>query len=71
MHDGQDVPANRVGAEHVPKETGDVPESVCFVAMDGIVVLRKGGFKLVDPEAVELGEAFTDEPVELGVGSLL
>lgn len=39
------MPANSVVAEKMAKEASDVAQSVCFVAMDGLVVFGKRLFK--------------------------
>jgi len=71
MHNRKNMPANSIGAEHMTEEASDISESVRFVAVDSIVVFHKRGFKLIDPKTVQLRETFSDESVELGVGSFL
>lgn len=47
MNHGQDMPTNRVVADEVTEELGNVAQFVCFVTMDGIVVLGKGSLEQV------------------------
>lgn len=60
VDDGQDVPADGVGAEQVPEEAGDIAESVGLVAVDGVVVFGERGLEEVGPKAIELGKALSD-----------
>jgi hypothetical protein len=45
MDYGEDVPAYGVGAEHVAEEAGDVSETICFVAVDCIIVFGERCFE--------------------------
>jgi hypothetical protein len=54
------VPADGVVADHVSEETRDVAEAVCFVAVDSVIVVGKCSLEEIGPEAIDLGEAFTD-----------
>lgn len=65
------MPADGVVADHVSEETRDIAQAVCFVAMDSVIVVGKCSLKEIGPEAIDLGESFTDKPVELGVCSFL
>lgn len=47
MNHRQDMPTNRIVANEVAEELGNVAQFVCFITMDGIVVLGKGGLKQV------------------------
>lgn len=47
MNHRQDMPTDRVVADEMAKELGNVAQFVCFVTMDGIVVLGKGSLKQV------------------------
>ena len=71
MDDGQDVPADGIRAEQVAKETGNIAQSVRFVAMYCLVVGSKSRLEQVAPETVDLGEPLPDQAVELGVGAFL
>lgn len=65
------MPANRVIANHMAEEAGNIAESVCLVAMDGVVVLGKCSFEEIGPEPVDLCEALSDQAVELRIRALL
>lgn len=67
MDHGQNVPANGVIAEHVSEEPCNIPQAICLVAVDGVVVRGERGLKQVRPETVNLGKPFSDQAVELGV----
>lgn len=43
MDNRQDMPSDGVIAEHVPEEPGDVAQTICFIAVDGVVVLGECG----------------------------
>ena len=71
MDDGHDVPANRIGADHVAEEPGNVAQSIRLISMNCVVVFGKCGLEQVRPQTVDLCEPFPDQPVELRVGPLL
>lgn len=71
VDDRHDMPANRVGADHVAEEASNVAESVCLVAVDCVVVLGECSFEEVRPEAIDLSKSFTDQAVELRIRALL
>lgn len=61
------MPSDRVRAEHVSEEGGDVAQPVGLVAVDRVVVFGKGGLEQVRPETVDLGKSLSDQTVELRV----
>lgn len=71
MDDRHHMPANRVSAEHVAKEAGNVAKPVRLVPMDRIIVFGERSLKQVRPETIYLGKPFSNQPVELRVCALL
>jgi hypothetical protein len=55
----------------MPKESRDIAQAVRFVPMYGRVIVAKGGFKRLSPDAVELAEAFPDKTLRCGIRALL
>ena len=53
------------------EESGNIPQAVGLVAVNGIVIFGKRSFEKISPHAVDLCEPFTDETVKLRVGFLL
>lgn len=47
MNHRQDMPTNRIVADEMAEELGNITQFVCLVTMDGIVVLGKGSLKQV------------------------
>lgn len=71
MDNRHDVPANRIGADHVAEEPRDVAQSIGLIPMDCVVVFGKSSLEQVGPQTVDLREPFANEPIELRVRSLL
>lgn len=71
MDDRHHMPANRVGAEHMTKEAGDVAKPVRLVSVDRVVVFGKRSLEQVRPETIDLGKPFPNQPIELRVCALL
>jgi hypothetical protein len=67
----QDMPTKGIVAEQMSKEPRDVAETICFVAVNGVVVLGKRLLEQIGPQSIDLGESLTDQSVELGVRPLL
>ena len=67
----EDIPGDSVGRKEVTEEPRDIPETICLVAMDGLVVLAECLLKAVKPDAVQPAEAFANEAVERRVRTLL
>lgn len=65
MDDRHHMPANRVSAEHVAKEAGNVAKPVRLVPMDRVVVFDERSLKQVRPETIDLGKPFSNQSVEL------
>ena len=66
-----DAPRDRIGGEKVSEEASDIPETVCFVAVDSQVVVCESTLKAFVPNAVQLAETLANEAVERRVRSLL
>ena len=49
----------------MPEESGDVPQAIRLVAMDGFEVVGVSLLEIFAPYAVELAEAFTNKPIEI------
>lgn len=71
VDDGEHMPPNRVVAQDVAKEPGNVAQPVGFVAVNGIIVFRKGLLEQVGPETVELRKPLSDQAIELGIRPFL
>lgn len=41
VDDTENVPSDGIVADHMPKETRDVSQAVCLIAMDSVVIVRK------------------------------
>ena len=65
MNNRHDVPSNSIGAYKMAEKPCNVPESVCFVSMNCIVIFRKGFFEELGPKSVDLGESLPNEAIEL------
>jgi hypothetical protein len=51
----------------VSEEPSNVPQAIRLVAVDSVVVFSERGLKQVRPETVNLGKAFSNQAIELGV----
>lgn len=71
VDDGEHMPPNRVSAQYVAKEARNVAQPVGFVAVNGIIVFRKGLLEQVTPETVELRKPLSDQAIELGIRPFL
>lgn len=71
MDDGHDVPANRICANHVAEEPGNVAQPIRLIPMDCVVVFGECGLEQVGPQTIDLCESFPDQSVEFGVGTFL
>jgi len=49
VDDGEHVPAERIGGEHVAKELGDITESIRLVPMDSVVIGMERLFEEIGP----------------------
>lgn len=47
MNHRQHMPTNGIVADEMTEELGNIAQFICFVTMDGIVVLGKGSLKQV------------------------
>jgi len=56
----EDMPPNGIGREQMSKELRDDAQSIRFVAMDGVEVLREHFLVQILPESVQFAEALTD-----------
>lgn len=65
------MPPNSVAAELVSKKSGNIPQSVGFIPMNGVVVACEGLLKLIGPEAVDLSKPLANEAVELLIRLIL
>lgn len=71
MDGADDVPADSVRGKEVSEELSDNSQAICFVAVNGVVVLDKGGFEELIPHAVDFAKTLTNQAEEFVVGSLL
>lgn len=71
MDHRKDMPADGIIADHVSKETSDIAQAICLVAVNRVVVFSKGSLKQVRPQAINLCESLSNQSVELGVCSFL
>lgn len=71
VDDRHGCPADTVSRKEVAKKPGNVSQSICLVAMDGIVVVTKTLRKCIGPFPMQLAEAFAHVAVEFAVGTLL
>ena len=55
----------------MPEEPRDIPKTICFVPVDGLVVLAERLLEAIEPNAIQSAEALSDEPVECRVRPLL
>lgn len=71
VDDGHDVPPKRVSAEQMPKEAGNVAQSIRLVSVNRIVVFGECRLKQVGPQTIDFSEPFSNQSVELGVCAFL
>lgn len=57
-------PRNGIGGEEMAKESGNITQTVRFVAMNRGVVIPKRSLQAIGPNAVELAKPFTDVSIE-------
>ena len=67
----EDVPRDGIRRDEVSEEPRDVPETVRFVSVDGLVVLTERLLEAIEPNTVQPAKAFSDEPVERRIRPLL
>ena len=70
MDYGHDVPANRIGADHVAEEPGNVAQSIRLISMNCVVVFGKCGLEQVRPQTVDLCDQCGGELVDRPGNSL-
>lgn len=71
MDNGENVPPDSIGAQHMAEEASNVTQAVRLVAMNGIVILGERGLEEITPETVELCKPLSDQTIELRVGAFL
>lgn len=54
------MPADGVARKKVAEELRNDAQAICFVAVNGVVILREHAFEKVSPKSVELAEALAD-----------
>ena len=55
----------------MPKETGNIAQSVRFVSVNRVVVVTKRLFDTFHPNTIEFTETFANKPIKVGVGPFL
>lgn len=63
----QHSPRDRVCAEEMAEEAGDVPQTVRLVSMNGGVVFGECTFEAFVPNSVQLAETFANETIEIRI----
>jgi hypothetical protein len=71
MDNRQHVPSDSIGANKVTKKASNVPKSVGFVSMNGIVILRELLFEEIRPKAIDLRKSLPNETIKFGISSFL
>lgn len=71
MDDRQDMPANRIRNQQMREELSNDPETVVFVTVYGVIILRKIRFEKVHPETIQLAKSFSNQTIELFVSAFL
>src|SRR5882762_10035200 len=59
----QNGPGYSIVGEQMPKQARDVAQPVCFVPMNGGIVISESRFEALIPDAVEFAETFADEAI--------
>lgn len=71
VNDAKAVPAQGVGRKHMAEQHCNVSQLVVLISVNSLVVLGKGLFEEIAPQAVDLGKSLANHAEELGVSLFL